>query len=346
MAGNDGLQALKQALHRKDPARLYVFYGEEAYLLRYYVDQLRKKLIDELTESFNYHHFNSENFSPEGFGEAVENLPMMAERTMIHAEDIDLFGRGALSEDAKGYLAGVLADIPDYCTVVFTYETVAWKPLKEHKALYQAVTKNAAVVEFAKQSQRDLIPWVARRFAALNKHITPELCGYLIELTGGGMTQLQGEISKIAAFSGADEIKRYDIDAVTEPVLDAVVFQMTDRMAQGDYDGALRKLQQLLKMQQEPIPILGAIGAHFRRLSAARTLIDSGKGADTLMELCGMRDFAARKTMAAAKRFSADFCRRAAQLVVETDHAMKTSFDEPERLLELLIVHLAQEEHP
>mgnify|MGYP003296392054 CR=1 FL=1 len=73
------------------------------------------------------------------------------------------------------------------------------------------------------------------------------------------------EISKIASYSGADEIKKSDIDAVTEPVLDAVVFQMTDQLTQGNYAGALQKLQQLLKMQEEPIMILGAIGMHFRR---------------------------------------------------------------------------------
>ena len=33
----------------------------------------------------------------------------------------------------------------------------------------------------------------------------------------------------------------------------------------------------------------------------------------------------------------------AAQLVLETDYRMKTSFDEQERLLELLILRLAQE---
>ena len=81
----------------------------------------------------------------------------------------------------------------------------------------------------------------------------------MIELTGGTMTVLAGEISKICAYSGADEIRKTDIDAVTEPVLDAVVFQMTDLLSAGRYDQALLKLQQLLKMQQEPLAILGAV---------------------------------------------------------------------------------------
>ena len=47
--------------------------------------------------------------------------------------------------------------------------------------------------------------------------------------------------------------------------------------------------------------------------------------------------------MDAARHFQAEFCRKAAQLVLETDYKIKTSFDDPERLLELLILELAQE---
>lgn len=157
------------------------------------------------------------------------------------------------------------------------------------------------------------------------------------------MTALAGEISKICAYSGADEIKKTDIDAVTEPVLDAMVFQMTDLLGQGQYGPALLKLRQLLKMQQEPVAILGAIGGHFRRVGTARTLLDNGKSSGELMRLYGIREYPARKTMEAARRFSPAFCAKAAMLVLETDHQMKTSFDEADRLLELLLLQLAQE---
>ena len=47
--------------------------------------------------------------------------------------------------------------------------------------------------------------------------------------------------------------------------------------------------------------------------------------------------------MDAARRFKPEFCRTAAKLILETDYKMKTSFDDNERLLELLILQLAQE---
>ena len=336
----DALQTLKQAIRAKDPGSLYFFYGEEVFLLHHYLQQLRKVIVDELTESFNYHKLTSETFDIREFADCVENLPMMAERTMVVVDEIDIF---KMNEGDRDKIVEILSDIPEYCTVVFTYETTVFKPDKRMKKLWDAVNKHGILVEFAKQNQRDLITWITRHFAASGKRINPDLCAYLIDITDGTMTSLAGEISKISAYSGADEICKSDIDAVTEPVLDAVVFQMTDLLGQGEYGGALLKLQQLLKMQQEPIAILGAIGGHFRRMATARILLDHGKSPADLMRLCGMQDYPARKTMNIAGRFSAKFYAKAAELVLESDRQMKTSYDDPKRILEWLIMSLARE---
>ncbi len=334
-----GIQELKTAIREKRLGRVYIFHGEETFLMHHYLGQVQKILVDKLTESFNFHKLSVETFDIQSFTEAVENLPMMAENTMVWVDEIDIF---RLPEDEREKLAQLLTDIPDYCTVVFTYETVEWKPDKRIK-LWETVSKYAQIVEFAKQDQRDLIAWISRHFAAAGKRIPQELCAYLIDITDGTMTALSSEISKICAYSGSDVICKADIDAVVEPVLDAVVFQMTECLSRGDYGQALVKLRQLLKMQELPLMILGAVGNHFRRLSTARILLDGGKNAQDLMRLTGMKDYPARKTVAAAGRFSAPFYARATELIMQTDRNIKTSQDDPERLLELLIIQLAQE---
>ena len=334
------LQELKAQLKNQNLGRLYVFHGEEVFLLKYYLTQIQKKLLDPLTESFNYHHFNQETFQTQSFMDSVENLPMMSESTLVVVEDIDLF---KLPEEQRNKIGAQLADIPQWCTVIFTYETESWKPDKRLTKLWKPIADNGIIVEFAKQDQRDLVAWVGRHFAAQKKRISNDLCLYLIEITGGTMTALRGEIEKICAYSGADEIRKADIDAVTEPVLEAVVFQLTDLLNQGRYDKALDKLQTLLKMQESPIMLLGAIGSHFRRIGTARILLDHGKNSSELEKLCGMKDYAARKTMEAARRYSDAYCAKAAELVLETDYKMKTSFDDQQRLLELLVLQLAQE---
>ena len=334
------LQELKRDLKAKELGRLYFFYGEETFLLNHYLGQVKKLLLDPLTESFNFHRMNNETFDIRSFADAVENMPMMAESTLVQVDEVDPF---KMNEAERNQMTEILSDIPDYCTVIFTFTAASWKPDKRLKKLWEAVSANGALVEFVKQDQRDLVAWITRHFAAHKKQIPAELCVYLIDITGGTMTAINGEIEKICSYSGADQIRKSDIDAVVEPVLDAVVFQMTDLLSEGKYDQALVKLQQLLKMQQDPLAILGAVGGHFRRIATARILLDHGKNSYELQKLHGLPDYPARKTMEAARRFKPEFCRKASVLIVEADRNMKTSFDDKERLLELLILQLAQE---
>ena len=335
------LSVLKTHIKDNDPARLYIFHGEEMFLLHHYLEQLRKIIIDELTESFNFHKLTSETFDIRTFADCVENLPMMAERTLVLVDDIDPF---KMPEDERNKIVDILSDIPNYCTVIFVYETVEWKPDKRYAKLYNAIKDNGFTVDFAKQSQQDLIAWVTRHFSANKKRITPDLCAYLIEITGGTMTALASEIAKICAFSGADQIVKSDIDAVTEPVLDAVVFQMLDALGQGRDGLALQTLHKLLKMQEDPLLILGSIGSHYRRISTAKILQDNGKSYTELMRIYHMNsDFVAKKLMNSARNCSERFLRRVSELVLETDRGLKTSVDSAQRLMELLILQLSQE---
>ncbi|MGN1308014.1 MAG: DNA polymerase III subunit delta [Faecousia sp.] len=333
-----GLEQLKNDLKQKSPARFYVFYGEEDYLRRYYTEQLKKQLLDELTEDFNFHRLTTENFSLQTLSDALEALPMMAERSLVLVEEVDLF---ELNESDRERLTAMLADVPEYCCLLLTYTD--FKPDKRMKKLWDALEKNAVLVEFRYQSESDLRAWIQRHFRAAGKQIAPELCGYLLQQCGLSMTRLHGEIQKICAFSGAETVVRADIDAVVEPTLDAVVFQLTDALAQRDFALALGRLNELLKMQTEAIPIVAAVGAQMRRLNAAKVLQAEGKGEAELASVCGLAPYAAGKTMTQARRFSERFCRQAVLLCCETDYRIKTSYDEPERLLETLILTLAEE---
>ena len=335
-----GLQMLKQDIRNHQLRRMYIFYGEETFLLHHYLEQVKKQAIDPLTESFNFHKLTKENFDIQVLADAVESLPMMAETTFVWIDDIDIF---KLSDTDRTKMVEIFSDIPDYCTLILTFEVTPWKPDKRYKKLWDAIETFALTVEFPKQGQRELVAWITRHFAAEGKTIDPQLCVYLIEMTGGTMTTLAGEISKIAAYSDNEIVVKSDIDAVTEPVLDAVVFQMTDCIMEGQYGPALLKLQQLLKLQEKPLAILGAIGLHVRQIGTALTLYNDGQNAYDLVRLCGMKDYAAKKIMSKAKRFSAHFCAVAAQLVMETDFQIKTSRDDPERLLEMLLLRLAEE---
>lgn len=339
-AEDAGFGKLKQDLRQGSPAGVYIFCGEEAYLRDHYLQQLRKKIATGPAEAFNYHRFDGRSLSMDALTGALEALPMMAERTLTVVDDYDLF---KAPEAERSRLIASLSDLPDSTTVVFVYDTLEYKPDGRLKKLAALLKDKAQVVHFEKQSQRALTDWVVKHFQAVHKQIAPDTCAELIFQTGGSMTTLAMEIEKLASYTDAPVITKQDLAAVVEPVLEAVVFQITDAIREEKFDLALQKLRTQFLMQQEPIPILAAIGGQMRRLYAAKLLQEQGKTGELLLQLFGMRDFAARSTMAAARGFSLVWCEKAVVWCAETDYRLKTSYDDPQRLVEQLILRLAEE---
>ena len=337
----DSLQKFKQDLKNDALGRFYIFCGDEAFLREHYLSQLTKKFSDGPAAEFNVHRFDASSLTPQALLDAVEAMPMMAERTLVRVDDVDLF---KLPEHAREQYREIFEDLPDYVCLVFVYDTVEYKPNGQLRKLSDTLKKHAQVVSFQKPSERELGVWIARHFRAEGKTISDKLITYLIFLTGGGMTQLSGEIKKVSAYASGQEIQRSDIDAVVTPALSAQTFDISDAVTAGNFQLALTKLQELYAMQTEPIAILGAIGSQLRRLFYAKTLASCGKGQPALMELTGLKSsYAAGRTFTSARNVSEAFCQHAVELCYQADRDLKTSRDDPERILEVLVVRLSQE---
>lgn len=336
----DAQKKLKAALKTGEFENFYIFCGEEAYLREHYLDLFTQKLTGGPAGDFNYHRFNADNLTPDALSEAVEAMPMMAERTMVRIDDVDFFKQ---NEHAREQYGEIFSDIPAFCCVVLVYDTMEYKPNGQMRKLAAVFKEKASVVEFARQSERDLIAWISRHFRSCGKGISDDLCRYLIFLTDGMMTSLGSEIEKVAFYASGKDVTRSDIDAVVIPVLNAQTFDISNAIADGNYEQALRKMEDLFAMQEDCMLILGAIGSQLRRLHYAKAITSSGKGQETLMQLTGMKSYPAGLTMTAARKVSEEFCRKSVELCLEADRKMKSSADDPERILELLIAELARE---
>ena len=329
---------LKQDIAAGTIGRLYVFHGEEAYLRDYYLGQMKTKLVPAGLEEFNLHTVQGRDCDPKRLAQEIDALPMMSPRTMVLVYDYDLFKAPAGDKEA---LTALFADLPDYVCLVFIYDLIEYKPDARTK-LAAALKQQGAAVKFTRQEQGDLVDWIRRRFRALDHDIDSELARYLIFLCGDLMNGLISEIGKIGSYASHRVVTRADIDAVATPQLDAVVFQMTDAIAAGNFDKAAAVLGELLHMQEAPIKLLAVLGKQLRQLYTARLAIEHRKGVPYLMELWGMRSaYPAERLMQSARRFSLPWCRRAVLRCGQTDLAMKSTGADGEELLIGLLMELA-----
>ncbi len=336
-----GYQKLKSDLVSGEIGQVYLFHGEESYLREYYLGELKKTLVPAGFEEFNYHKLDGKTASVAELAEAVEAMPMMAERTMAVVTDMDLF---KLGEDARQAVISLLEDFPEYCCLVFVYDLVEYKPNKTYKKLCTALDKQVQTVKFDIQDKSDLINWIRRRFRALGKDIDAHTAEHLIFTCGSLMTGLVPEIEKLGAYAKGKAITVEDVNAVADPVLDAVVFNMTNAVTRGDYNSASEILGQLLKKQEEPIMILAAVGKELRRLYTARIALDEGRDKLWLMERWGMRsDYPARLLLDAARRTTREWCAKSVKLCQRQDRRFKSvNGVDYEGELKLLLMQLAQ----
>lgn len=331
-----GFETLKKDLSAGKPGRLYIFHGEETYLRDYYLDKLRDTVLTGGLGEFNRHDLDAKGMNPHALEEAVDCLPMMAERTLVLVTDYDLFKAG--ERDREEYIR-ILSSLPDYCCLVFLYDLIDYKPDARTK-LAQAVKKSGTAVNFVRQGQRELTDWVRRHFKALGKEIDPRLCGELIFLCGDLMHNLQQEIGKIGTYAKGPAITRADIEAVATPQLDAVVFRIADAIGEKNYDKAAKILGELYQMQKSPYEILSALSKQLRQLYSARLALDGRRNAAWVAQLWGMR-YPADRLMVSARRFSLPWCRRAVTRCAQTDLAMKSTGQDPKELLTTLLLELA-----
>ena len=333
-------EKLKSDIKNVTPENVYIFYGEETYLREFYLEELRRTLVPEGFEEFNYHRLQDKNLTMQELLETVEAMPMMAQNTLVTVTDLDIF---KLEESQRTALIEILSDFPEYCTLVFVYDTVSYKRDGKMKKLTAALDKFVQEVEFQEQERAALVKWVKRRVAATGHDIDTATIDHLLFTCGTLMTALVQEIKKVGAYAKGQNITISDIDAVVEPVLDARVFDMTKCITDRRYDDAARILGDLLRMQEEPIMILAAIGKELRRIYTARLALDSGKDKAWLVQLWNMRnDYPAKLLMDAAKRVDHDWCRRALKKCQTLDRRMKseTGIDR-EAELKLFLMELA-----
>lgn len=340
--GEIKLDVFRKNLKEGQLERCYILYGQERYLREHYALELRKAVLGSDDDPFNLRQYEGKELELTELSEAVDAYPSFAERTLIEVRDYDLF-QG--TEEERKQLIAILKELPEYCCLVFLFDTLEYKADKRKKNLYDTIQSCTVSVEFPVQKQGELIKWVMRHFAAQKKEISREDAAYLIFLCGSLMEGLVNEIGKIAVYAKNSLITREDIDAAAVPVLEAEAFKMADALASKQYDKAAELMHKLFQLNTEPVAMNAMIGAQFRRLFAARIVKDSGKGLEELMELLGSSEHACRQYLRVCGGFSPDWYRKSLRLCAETDFRLKTGGGDPNDILRSLFVHLAGEGH-
>lgn len=333
--------ALKKQLREKNFSRVYLLYGEEPYLVNEYAGRVIARVAGGPMEDFNLQYFDGK--APvEEIAEAVEALPLMAERKCVVVSDYDAEGASA-SETAK--MKQLLADPPESCVLLFRQRSVEVNPKKSAKwrNFIKLVEQCGSSVAFAKKDAASLAKSLIEQAAGRGYTLSGDCAKYLIRQCGQDLTMLLGEMEKICAFCGEDtEITREAIDTVVVKTPETAVYRLANALISGQYEDAFGILDTLFYQREEPIFILGALSSAYIDLYRAKAGIESGTPIPELAKTFDYRgmDFRLRNAARDCRRLTMEQLRQSMEWIFQTDLRLKSTRTQPRILLEELLAKL------
>ena len=323
------MKSLKEQIRDHEIGSLYLFYGEERYLVRLNTERIKKALMSEEDEMMNLDDLTAPN-DLEALRASIETLPFMTEKRLVIIRDSQMFG--GKSVQALEELPELMAEIPETTTVVFIENEV-----DKRSRMYKAVAKYGQIEEFTRLDDNALAAWIKRELKLKGHTIGRGEIQFFLSLTGNDMQRIEAEIHKLASYMGDRPIvAKKDIEAIVTPSVEASVFRMTDALGEGRTREAYQVYLDLVR-QGEPLQrILFMIIRQFRILYKA-SLMDNTDLLTLAREL-GIPTFAAEKTRRQARRFGTARLELILNRLLEMDAKIKVGEITAEEAADLILM--------
>ncbi len=282
---------LEGALKNGALARVYLLCGEESYLRRNYKARFFSLFAGD---SMNITLLREEMADEDSIIAAADTLPFFASRRLVFVEESDLFQKSA------DKLADYLPALPESTLLVFSEGSV-----DKRTRLYKAVAKLGGIVECAHPTERELKLWAARYLLRSGKKIQESVLEQLLAAVGSDMEALSGELEKLIAYLGVQEVvTREDIAAIISVSVENRIFDMIAASCERKTDRALALYSDLLALREKPGRILALLSRQYRQLRLIKAFAAEGKREKKIAELSGQPQWLVRKLLQMGRQLS------------------------------------------
>ena len=333
MAMNEA--GLKNAL-KEGFSPVYVLYGEESYLVEQYTRLIAKQAVGDSDDAFNMHRFDGQLVTPEQLEDAVEALPLMAERTCVTVRDMDL---GAHAER----LTELLRQMPDTCVLVFWQMTAQPEKKKSWTAFLAEAERVGCVVNFARKTLADVIKLLVGGAKRRGCVLAAEDARLMVEQAGNELNLLLCELDKLVALADGGTITRGMIEQLGTKNLEARVFDLSKAIFAGKAKHAYELVHQLFVQREEPITVLAVLSNAYADVYRAKVASIGGVSAESLaadFKNYKGKEFRLRNAARDAGRMSVSMLRESLEILAQADYDMKFVRQDGRTVLEQTVSRL------
>jgi DNA polymerase-3 subunit delta len=209
--------------------------------------------------------------------------------------------------------------------------------------LYKELAGKAEVRTFPLLKDAKLRQWIRNRVDGEGGIISFQAVDLLTKLVGSNLWIMLSEIDKLVSFTAGRRIEEEDVKSLVSYAQEVSVFAMIDAILEFKAETAEQLLQQLLRRGAAPAYLLFMLDRQFRMIIRARELKNEGMPETEIQHKLGLfSEFALRKTLEQAGRYSLPRLKEVYHRLLETDLSIKTGRYDGELALNLLVAELCQ----
>lgn len=325
------MKALNEEIKSGQLKKVYLLYGEEAYLKKMYKDRLRKAVLPE-GDTMNYAYYEGKNVNVKEVIDLAETLPFFADRRLIILENTGLFKSAATD------LADYVKEIPETSCLVFI-ETEVDKRGK----MFKAVKTEGRVTELPFQDEKTLKRWILGFVKKEQKQITESTLNHFLDKVGTDMENIQGELEKLFCYTqGKPEITVEDVEAICVTQITNRIFDMVNAAAEGRQREALDLYYDLIALKEPAMRILYLLTRQVRLLMQVKEMQELHFAQKEIASKAGIHPYAAKKYMAQTRCFSKERMREAVEESARLEQDVKTGKLSDTLAVEIFIIELSK----
>ena len=308
-------QKFYRDLEKGQTAPLYFLFGEEPYLLNQSVERFKYSVLTEGAVDFNYSLFYASDADVVSVRDAVETLPMMAQRRLVILKEAQEL------TDKEWAELETLFETPVDSTVFVLLASRVDKRKKQIRLLLD----KADCVEFKKPYENQIPSWINYIAQSLGLTISNDAILLLHKLVGHHLTEIEGELKKLGEFVRERRIEVADVGQAVSRSKEENVFDFTKAIGENDRVKALELLVHLLDQGQNEIGIVSLVARHVRILLTLKRGMEEGLHGAKLAHFAQVPPYFLESYLDQARLWTAKKLEQTLVVLSETDKALKSS---------------------
>ena len=319
---------------------VFLFYGQEEYLMEKEIKKLKNELLDASFMSMSYKIFDNPDFNT--LMDCLQSAPLMFGNTLtiINIEKYLIGNKMSLDDKQIDSVNYALSNLSDNVNIIFVCKISRDENKKpdSRKKLYKTLAKYSQVREFAqyrsydKQLQSEILKMAKEK----DLTISSDNVSFLIEQLGVNLTLIDSELEKLKIAIhpnkaiNQDAIKKYCTSSED-------VFILADLIIQGNKNEILKQYD-LLTEKRHPLEIFSVLQSNFQRFVFVKNYEKKMRTKDIASKL-KLHEFVVMKMQEKLRKISLDKLLKIRENLINAEYKLKTGQSASgEILLELTLL--------